>query len=103
MTSLPADATPTPRGGPSWWWFLAWLLIGAMLATAGLGALTLGIFVLAVAVTATALLTTRRGSLTGWPGAITGVGLPVLWGRLPQQVRARHGVHDDGLGHQVRG
>ena len=68
------------RSHPAGWpWFAAWLLVGAGLALALLGAMTIGIFVLPVVTVVAVLLATRRPSHVGWPGLISGLSLPLFY------------------------
>ncbi|MFZ0322866.1 MAG: hypothetical protein WAN48_01915 [Actinomycetes bacterium] len=64
---------------PAWWWFFAWLVVGTLASIAVLGALTIGVFVVPVAVVTAVIVATRRGALAGWPGLISGLGVPLLW------------------------
>lgn len=60
-------------------WFAAWALVGATYAVVILGVLTIGLFVLPVSLAATLLLARRRGApSSGW-GALSGLGLPLLY------------------------
>ena len=63
----------------SWLWFGAWVLVGGGYALALATLLSIGVFVLALTAAATALLASRRGSLVGLPGALSGPALPLLW------------------------
>jgi len=63
--------------GRLWAWFVAGLVAGAALAVGLLGALSIGIFVLPLAVALTVLVAIRHPE--GLTGAISGLGLPLLY------------------------
>jgi hypothetical protein len=63
----------------SWLWFGAWALVGGGYALALATLLSIGVFVLALTLAATVLLASRRGSVVGLPGALSGPALPLLW------------------------
>lgn len=60
-------------------WFACWSIAGASWVVTVLGALSIGVFVLPVAIILTVLLATRRTSSVGFPGIISGAGLPLLY------------------------
>lgn len=64
---------------PSWAWFIAWIVVGVGFMLAVLGALTIGVFVLPVAGGLAVLVATRRGSIVGIPGLISGASLPLFY------------------------
>jgi len=63
-----------------WLWFAAWAAVGAAATLGLLSILSIGILVLVGGGIGTAFLLARApGSLEGLPGAISGVGLPLLY------------------------
>jgi hypothetical protein len=64
---------------PAWVWFVAWIFVGVGFMFALLGAMTIGVFVLPVAGGLAALVATRRGSIVGIPGLISGASLPLFY------------------------
>lgn len=64
---------------PAWVWFIAWIFVGIGFVFALLGAMTIGVFVLPVVGGLAFLVATRRGSMVGIPGLISGASLPLFY------------------------
>jgi len=62
-----------------WVWFTAWLLVGATYALSLVGIASIGLFILPLPVLATVLLVRRERALSGLPGLISGLGVPLLY------------------------
>jgi hypothetical protein len=62
-----------------WVWFTAWLLVGAGYALSLIGIASIGLFVLPVLVLATVLLVRRQHAISGLPGLISGLAIPLLY------------------------
>ena len=63
----------------AWGWFVAWIVVGVGFMFALLGAMTIGVFVLPIAGGLAVLVATRRGSIVGIPGLISGLSLPLFY------------------------
>jgi hypothetical protein len=63
----------------NWWWFFAWVVVGAGYGVAVVGALTIGIFVLPIPVVLTVALAKYQPSPHGALGLICGLGFPLLY------------------------
>ena len=62
-----------------WGWFGAWLLVGCAASLGVLSILTIGIFVLPIAGAAFIVLLTRRASIVGVPGFLSGLSVPLFY------------------------
>ncbi len=62
-----------------WGWFGAWLLVGIAASLGVLSILTIGIFVLPIAGVAFIVLLTRRTSIVGVPGFLSGLSVPLFY------------------------
>ncbi len=62
-----------------WGWFGAWLLVGTAASLGVLSILTIGIFVLPIAGIACIVLLSRRASIIGLPGFLSGLSLPLFY------------------------
>jgi hypothetical protein len=67
------------RSKQTWWWFVAWVVVGACYGVALVGALTIGVFVLPIPVVLTILLAKRQPSPHSALGLICGIGSPLLY------------------------
>ena len=72
------EPVSTPTRVPAWVWFVAWAGAGLSLMLAVLGAMTIGMFVLPIAAGFTVFVATRKGSIVGIGGLVSGGAFP-LW------------------------
>lgn len=67
------------RTQAAWGWFVGWFVVGAGAALGVISILTIGVFVLAITVVIALLFATRRRSVDGLPGLISGFSLPLFY------------------------
>ncbi|MHB8682223.1 MAG: hypothetical protein ACYDA2_09045 [Acidimicrobiales bacterium] len=77
MARAPRGSSPSDAA--RWSWFGAWAVVGGVYAMGLAGAFTIGIVALPVAIVATIVLSGRRPTLVGMPGAGVGVGAVLFY------------------------
>jgi hypothetical protein len=88
------------RTRAAWGWFIGWLVVGAGAALGTISILSIGVFVLAITVVIALLFATRRSSVDGLPGLISGFSLPLFYvaylnrGGPGQVCNVHKGVHE---------